>query len=280
MDLNERYLIIHADDAGLSQSENKATITCLENGMVNSYSIMVPCSGFEEIALFAKTHPDYDSGIHLTLTCEWHAERFGPVLPVSEVPSLVDENGHFHKTREALRKHGKAKEVYAELKAQIEKGLDFGITPTHLDSHMFSLGSTPEFFEVYQKLGDEYNLPILINPSLMEMVGLPYKKYIRKEDFILEHAHFATFDHFQRGHLKDFYLKAIEHLPLGLNILLIHPAYDNEEMQRITIDHPNFGSAWRQMDLESFTDEEMQKKLLEKGVKLISWKEISERFIP
>ena len=94
-DKTTKLLMIHADDAGLSHSENRATIKSLTHGIVNSYSMMVPCPWFYEMAVFAKNNPQYDNGIHLTLTCEWENYKFGPVLPVAEVPSLVNEAGYF-----------------------------------------------------------------------------------------------------------------------------------------------------------------------------------------
>src|SRR5664279_2586227 len=132
-----KLLIIHADDAGLSHSKNIATIQSLEKGIVNSYSIMVPCLWFYEMAIFAKNNPHFDNGIHLTLTCEWGNYKFGPVSPASEVPSLVDENGYFYKTREELRKNASAEDVGKELQAQLEKAFKFGLKPTHIDSHMY-----------------------------------------------------------------------------------------------------------------------------------------------
>jgi len=45
-------LIIHADDAGLAWSENKATQKGLLEGSINSTSLMVPCPWFYEMAQF------------------------------------------------------------------------------------------------------------------------------------------------------------------------------------------------------------------------------------
>ena len=160
----------------------------------------------------------------------------------------------------------------------METAYSIGLQPSHIDSHMYSVASSSELFTIYKKLGQEYDLPVLINKKLMQMTGLNTVTNVSGTDFILENAHFAVWDDFEKGHLKSRYLEILEELTPGLNILLIHPAFDDEEMKKITVNHPNFGSEWRQMDFDTFTSEETQKKLVEKNIELISWKEINERF--
>jgi len=269
-----RLLIIHADDAGLAHSQNSAIFQSLESGLVNSYSIMVPCPWFNEIAAFAIEHPEFDCGIHLTLTCEWENYKFGPVLAPSEVPSLVNADGHFYKKREELRRFADPADVAKELNAQIEKALKLGIVPSHIDSHMYSVGASADFFRIYKALGEKYNLPVLLNGQLMEMVGLSPDHNLNEEDLTADKVHLASFSHFESGSLKEYYFEVFESLAIGLNVLLIHPAFDDEEMKSITINHDNFGSAWRQIDYEVFTSQEMKTKLNEIEVQLITWKDI------
>lgn len=272
---NTKLLMIHADDAGLSHSENQATIKALEIGCVNSYSIMVPCPWFFEMSLFAKNNPNYDCGIHLTLTCEWENYKFGPVLPVSEVPSLVDQNGHFYKTRQDFKNNAKPSEVKKELIAQIEKALHFDIQPTHLDSHMCSVGVTPEILEIYKELGKTYNLPVFINRGFVESISLSDEKYDFENTLLAENLLIGYYNDFEKGELKKSYEKALDTVIPGFNVFLLHPAFDDFEMQEITVNHPNFGSEWRQMDFDFFTSEECRKKLKENNIQLVTWKEIS-----
>ncbi|MGL1889206.1 MAG: polysaccharide deacetylase family protein [Reichenbachiella sp.] len=273
---NTKLLIIHADDAGLSHSENMATIQSLNKGIVNSYSIMVPCPWFYEMAVIAKNNPQFDNGIHLTLTCEWENYKFGPVSPISEVPSLVDENGHFYKKREQLRKKASVQDVKNELEAQIEKGIKFGLKPTHIDSHMYSVGASPEFFEIYRDLGKKYNLPVLINDELMRTVGLNPEENIKEDDFLIDSIHLGEYKYFEKGELNDYYDSVLEKLTNGLNLILIHPAFDDYEMKGITVNHPNFGSEWRQIDFNFFTSEVLKSKLKKKGIELITWNDIKK----
>ena len=92
--LNTKLLIVHADDLGLSNSTNVASIQALKNGCGTSGSIMMPCPFALEMVDYARLHPDFDIGIHLTLTSEWKGYQWRPVLG-NKVPSLTYSNGFF-----------------------------------------------------------------------------------------------------------------------------------------------------------------------------------------
>lgn len=272
----EKFLMIHADDAGLSNSENRATIEVLQNGSVTSYSIMVPCAWFYEMANFALENPQFDFGIHLTLTCEWKNYKFGPILAPNQVPSLVDMNGHFHKTRELFKKNARVEEVEKELSAQIEKALSFGLKPSHLDCHMYSVAVSPEILSVYKSLGKKYGIPVLLSKELMNFVGYGAETAIEGDDLLVDSIFVGEYKFFERGRLKAFYNDVLDNLQTGFNIILIHPAFDTEEMKSITEDHPNFGSEWRQIDFDFFTSQECKMKIKENDIQLVSWREVTK----
>lgn len=66
----------------------------------------------------------------------------------------------------------------------------------------------------------------------------------------------------------------------GLNIMLLHPAIDDQEMQDITINHPNFGSAWRQLDLNFITSDKCKQIIKNNDIQLITWREIKDLLHP
>jgi hypothetical protein len=63
-------------------------------------------------------------------------------------------------------------------------------------------------------------------------------------------------------------------LSAGVNLILIHPAFDDDEMKGVTVNHPNFGSTWRQIDVDYFTNKQNSLKLKENNIKLITWLDI------
>src|SRR4249920_293645 len=133
-----KLIIVHADDLGETHSVNAAAIKALQGGTINSASLMVPCPWFPEIADYAKSHPDADFGLHLTLTSERVYYRWGPVAPADKVPTLIDENGYFHHDWKPTTGIN-PKEVDLELRAQIDRAYAMGLRPTHLDSHQYRL---------------------------------------------------------------------------------------------------------------------------------------------
>lgn len=274
---NSKLLIIHADDAGLSHSENLATIETLRNQSVNSYSIMVPCPAFEEIAKFAIKNSQFDCGIHLTLTCEWKNYKWGPVLPIREVPSLVDANGHFHRTKDTFKAVANLTEIKNELKAQIDKALAFGLQPTHLDCHMYSVGVKPDFFEIYKELGMEYGLPVFLSKQIIGNFNLDAEQYISDNDFYVDDVLIGNYEAFENGVLWDLYTNFLNNIKNGLSILLLHPAVDDKEMRDICFDHPNFGAQWRQIDLDFIMSDHCKKLLKKNDIQLITWGEIKEK---
>src|SRR5512146_2707890 len=138
-----------------------ATVEAMTKGVVNSASIMVPCPWFPEIADHCRSHPDADFGIHATLTSEWKYYRWRPVTPWDKVPGLLDGEGLMWRGVEGTALHAKAEEVERELRAQVQRAIAFGIKPTHIDTHMGTVFSRPDFFQAYRRVALEFKLPYL-----------------------------------------------------------------------------------------------------------------------
>src|SRR3989441_1489064 len=158
-----KLLIVHADDLGAAHSINTASIKALESGLVSSASIMVPCPWLSEIAAYARSHPEADLGLHLTLTSEWSLYRWGPVLGKEHVPSLLDSSGYLYPLENEAAAHVDIKEAEAEIRAQIARAQALGIQPTHLDSHMGTLYQSKALFEMLVRVARENKLPFRLS---------------------------------------------------------------------------------------------------------------------
>jgi predicted glycoside hydrolase/deacetylase ChbG (UPF0249 family) len=276
---DSKLLIIHADDLGVSHSENEASISALQNGSVSSASIMVPCPWFPEIANYATQHPTADLGLHLTLTAEWKFYKWGSVVPTTEASSLLNSKGFFPDNSAEVATKGKLNEVEKELRGQIERAKQFGVDITHFDTHMGSLLGNTDLLKLYIKLGHEYKVPMLLHRGYAKaMLNINLDDYISKNDVVLDQIYMASPDDYKKG-MKNFYSGVINSLKPGLNIILLHAALDNAEMQAVTIDHPDFGAAWRQADYDFFTSENCKKILRDQKVKVIMWREIRDKIV-
>jgi YdjC-like protein len=76
---------------GYTHSGNLAIWECLRNGIIRSTAILVVSPWFEEAARMARENPDLCFGVHVGSVGAWRGYRWGPVLPYSEVRTLVHE---------------------------------------------------------------------------------------------------------------------------------------------------------------------------------------------
>lgn len=279
----ERLLILHADDAGMCHAHNRATIDGMERGVIHSASIMMPCPWALEIVQYAKAHPNADFGIHGTLTSEWKVYRWRPVTPWDQVKGLLDAEGFLHREVLQTALAASASEVETELRAQVRRALDLGLKPTHLDTHMGTVYARPDYFAAYRKVAKEFNLPCMI-PRLTaeERQKLPAPLRLVAEQIgqaLFEQGE-VTLDHLDGGYSgsggleeqRAYYRDAIRNLRPGIHQIILHPAYDGDELRAICGSH-----ARRDRDLRVFTEPEMAQFLREQKVRLITWREIGQR---
>ncbi len=271
-----KLLIVHADDVGVSHSENAATIAALEKGGVNSASIMVPCPWFPEIAAYAKQHPELDWGIHITLTSEWKNYKWSGVSSSNEISSVLNKDKFLYPSVEDFIKSVKSEEAEKEIRAQIDKALSFGIKLTHLDSHMGSIFASPELLKIYQKIGKEYGLAVLLPvseirktaPQILNFIDTNYIGTVN--NFAIANTGIAA------DKWNEFYKRIVQNLKPGLNEMIFHLAFDDDESKAVTIDHPDFGAAWRQRDFNYVTSKEFKALLKKENIRLVTWGHIQK----
>jgi predicted glycoside hydrolase/deacetylase ChbG (UPF0249 family) len=270
---DSKLLIVHADDLAVAHSVDAASFDALNKNAVTSASVMVPCAWLTEVASFAKNHADADLGLHLTLTSEWKADRWGPVESKEKVTTLLDPSGYLWPEALAAVRSLKPEEAEREIRAQIERAIALGIHPSHLDSHMRVLFSTPELFAVYVKVAHEYKLPFLV----VRIPNAPAQLFsiLSEKDVILDSVVMAT-PAVPANEWRDFYVNAVKNLKPGLTEMIVHLGHDDAELQAVTLDHPDFGSAWRQRDYDFVTSPEFKKALEENHVILVKWKDLKK----
>jgi len=161
LDPARRVAILHEDDVGMCHGANVAFFELSKSGALTCGSVMVPCPWFPEAARAAAEDATLDLGVHFTLTSEWQSYRWGPITRAPASSGLVDDEGYFPRNVAALAARVAPEAVEAEMRAQLDRALAFGIDVTHLDTHM-GAALSPGLVEIYCRLGLEYRLPVLM----------------------------------------------------------------------------------------------------------------------
>ncbi|HET6994331.1 MAG TPA: ChbG/HpnK family deacetylase, partial [Chitinophagaceae bacterium] len=191
-----------------------------------------------------------------------------------ETPGLNNKQGFMFSSVDSVYASATISEVEKELRQQIVKAKQSGIDVTHFDSHMGTLFGRPDYLKLYIQLGREYKVPVMLPAVLKASLG----SFLTDKDVLVDAIYGAGPPDFKNGMAK-YYSSVLDTLKAGLNIMIIHLAYDNNEMQAVTIDHPDWGAAWRQADFDYFTSEDCKKLLRDRNIKVITWREIRDKLM-
>jgi len=278
-----KYLIVNADDFGLTAGVNRAIVEGHQRGVITSTTVMVNMPGFAEAVRLARENPQLGIGLHFNIT------QGRPVADAAKVRSLLNAQGEFTGTSTTLAGRSilgqlRTEEVIIELRAQLEKALDAGLTLTHADSHKHA-HALPQVFAALARTLPEYGVGAVrmmlekprfggtsLKAAKQRAVGLGVARLCRTNRPACRQSKLATTDAFfgvaQTGFwTKRWLMELIGRLPEGVSELMCHPGYADAELSQFeTRLHISRGQ-----ELQLLTDPEIKEKLAAQGVQLVNF---------
>ena len=279
----DRVVILHADDIGMCQATVSAYSDMMEFGLISSAAVMVPCAWFpaaaRRIVELSALKPDV--GVHMTLTAEWNAYRWGALSTTDPATGLFDPDGYFPHGTDPTCVHASPDAVARELRAQLEKALAFGIDVTHIDSHMLSV-FTPAYLPLYLGLALEHRLPAFalrrdeqaLRRSGFDETAAAAMIRVTNE---FEEKGLPIFDHVycmslstDEGRVAEA-TQALADCPPGLTHFIVHPSSDTPELRAIAPD-------WRSRvaDRALFLDEAWRAAVAASGAHVIGYRALRD----
>lgn len=170
-------LVVNADDLGLTPGVSAGIVDGHRHGIVTSASLLALAPGFGDAVARLGDAPDLGVGVHLAVVGE-----DPPLLGAREVPTLVDRHGDLRRSWRHFLPRAAAGQIdpddlRAEFTAQIERVLDAGITPTHLDTHQH-LHLWPLVQQVVLDLADHHGIRAVRVPT--SAARSPLGVYVRR----------------------------------------------------------------------------------------------------
>jgi predicted glycoside hydrolase/deacetylase ChbG (UPF0249 family) len=246
-------LVTRGDDAGSCPSANLAVLDAFRSGILRNASVLVPGPAFDEAARMFSGLEALCIGLHVTLNAEWDAPKWGPVLPASRVPSLVDDHGHFLQNPMLLHeRNADPDQMIAEVQAQLDLARAKGLEVAYIDEHM-GVGWLPG---LGQRLSDLARREGLVE-SRAVVSGLP--------DVDGQFADAA-----------ERLIARLEAAPPGTYLIVTHPGYNADDMRRLTHKGlaPGQVAIERDADRRMYTDRRVLAYCKARGVMPIRYTEI------
>jgi predicted glycoside hydrolase/deacetylase ChbG (UPF0249 family) len=232
------FLIINADDFGLSTSVNRAIVASLQASLCSSTTIMANQPAFLEACQLAHDHRLFDRvGVHLVLT-----EGSPLTEAIKRFPRFCDPEGQFCLSRKkrVLRMSVAERDAVAgELSAQIRRCKTAGLPITHVDSHNHSHEEFAILSLVIDLAHREKIRFCRLSKNCGSGIDLPRTLYRHVVNARIRHAGLAGTRFFGRaGDVAELMRKRGDGCSAEV---MVHPAFDehgslHDSFQRVGLD--------------------------------------------
>ena len=295
-----KYLIVNADDLGISVSANLAIGRAHAEGLATSASLManMPAAG-HAVERVVRPHPRLGIGVHLCLTSG------RPVLQPGEVPLLVGPDGSFrHGFLGLLRlvcggRRGEAlAQIEQELAAQAERVEALGVAIDHVDGHQhvqmipaifpLALGLARQRRAVLRLADEPLNLPGRGPARLVRSLGdgglLKWLVLSRMARTIRRRVPLSGTVHYfgvlEAGRMTLGALRAVvRSLPEGVSEINVHPgspASLDEVLEASPADRRFHRRPERAAELEALLAPALRAELDAAGVRLVRFSDVPD----
>ena len=248
-----RQLVVNADDLGVTVGVNDGIFEAHDRGILTSASLLANAPATDDAVRRVRSRPSLGVGVHLALV------DGAPILPASQIPSLVGDGGRFPRSWKpfivsCLSRRISLLEVERELTAQIERLRESGVALTHLDAHKH-VHAYPPVFAIVAKLAARFGIPVVRVPyerrapagdthgdawqtlrrqRWLNAAMWPWarRNYRTAASFHLRVPHFAGRVHtgvLDRPALRE----TLRHLRPGVTELMVHPGHADGALKQM-----------------------------------------------
>jgi predicted glycoside hydrolase/deacetylase ChbG (UPF0249 family) len=229
-----KLLIVNADDFGLTRGVNEGILRGHREGLITATTILADAAAFEHAAALARQTPSLDVGVHLVLWPD--GMRFLPFFGRALTWSRS--------------------KVEKEFTRQVQKVVDAGLRPSHLDTHKHT-HLFPQVMSAMVRVARRYDIHWLRRPvraGAVRRYGL------------------CTADHFVTTRpTAQSVPRVIRGLRPGITEWMTHSGNYDPELDKI----PTRLRRQRQVELEALCAPEARSQLTQRGVKLVTFRELT-----
>lgn len=271
---SRKKLIVNADDFGFTPDVNQGILEAHTRGVLTATTLMANGAAFEDAVQRSREAPALDIGCHLVLI-GGDSVLQGRPLPATPARLLA-----------ALA--SRQIRVYDELRAQVERILDSGIQPTHLDTHKHT-HVIPAVLEAVARLGEEFRIRWIRRPFDFPLkaawsgrvprsvrlthhaLGLLRGRFRR----VLEKRHCRATDHFAGFQLTGRFrtrelVELLSLIPIGTTELMCHPGRCGPPLRAARTRLKES----REAELEALTSAEVRAQIQRAGIELVNYSQL------